>query len=387
MKIAYIFDQVLPYAEADVEQVMNSMSAMSKLDDVEVTFFLPASNTHTNATADDLRAYYHVDGPFSIELYHSVFPGPRILEKVAHPLICARYAKVLRSFDLIYCRNLPAVWAALSIRVPVIMDAYRPWPEQYPQLNFMFRAFFKDPCFLGMTFHSDYARQWYVKLGIDEAKTCTAHNGYERAQYEPVLSKTEARKLLGLPTDAKIAVYSGRINMKKGLDHILKLAEARPDVHFLFVGCRKNPEDDFETIARMLPNCHLYPWANYGELAKYLYASDVVMIPPTRGPLKVVGNTVLPIKLYAYIAAGRAIYAPVAPDTEELLTHDKNAWLVTPDDEKAELDGFNQLIDNDELIERLSQAIAQDANHLSWDDRAVLVRDFMKSRLDIYKNR
>ena len=136
-----------------------------------------------------------------------------------------------------------------------------------------------------------------------------------------------------------------------------------------------------------MENCHVFGWKAFDEIAPYLYAADVVIIPPTLGPLKKVGNTVLPIKLYAYIAAGRAIYAPIAPDTAELLKHDQNAWLVTPDDEAAELEGFNTLIDNDELLERLSAATAEDAKSLTWDARAECVVKFMKERLDAYSRR
>ncbi|MBQ9394438.1 MAG: glycosyltransferase family 4 protein [Proteobacteria bacterium] len=380
MKIAYVFDQVLPFSAADGEQVMNSMSAMSKLDDVEVTLFLPASNTTTNASADDLRDYFHVDGPFKVELYHSCFPGPRILEKLAHPAVCARFARVLKQFDLIYCRNIPVVCMALGIRMPVVMDTYRPWPLQYPPMGHLFRAFFKNPNFLGMTYHSDYARHAYLDLGIDPEKTCIAHNGFQKAHYEPVLTREQAREIVGLPKDAKIAMYSGRIDLKKGLDHILRLAEARPDVHFAFVGSRER--GDFEIVAEQMANCHIFGWKQYGSIAPYLYAADVLIIPPTAGPLKKAGNTVLPIKLYAYLAAGRAIYAPDAPDTAELLEHGRNAWLVKPDDEKAELNGFNALIDNAELIDRLGAEAAKDAENLTWDTRAKIVHDFMLKRLN-----
>ncbi len=380
MKIAYVFDQVLPFSAADGEQVMNSMSAMSKLDDVEVTFFLPASNKTTNASADELRAYFHVDGPFKIELYHSCFPGPRILEKLAHPMVCARFARVLRQFDLVYCRNIPVVWMALGLRMPVVMDTYRPWPLQYPPMGAMFKAFFKDPCFLGMTYHSDYARHAYLDLGVDEAKTCIAHNGFQKAHFEPVLTREQAREMVGLPQNVKIAMYSGRIDMKKGLDHILKLAEARPDVHFAFVGSREHGE--FEAIAEKMPNCHIFGWKQYGGIAPYLYAADVLIIPPTAGPLKKAGNTVLPIKLYSYLAAGRALYAPDAPDTAELLEHGRNAYLVRPDDPEDELCGFNHLIDDDELLAHLGSESAKDAENLTWDARARIVHDFMVERLN-----
>ena len=381
MKVAYVFDQVLPCVAADVEQVVNTISAMSKLPGVELTLIIPADNDKINTNAEEIRQFYHVDGPFKVELYHSTFPGNRMIEKVAHPLICARYYKVMRQFDVIYCRNIPAVCMALALKIPVVLDTFRPYPMQHPVLIPLFKLFFNNPYFLGMTYHSDYARQSYIKIGVDEEKTCVAHNGYSKLQFEPVLTKKEAREKLGLPLDAKIAVYTGRVVMKKGLNHLIALAKARPDVHFVFVG--SNEKGEFEEAVESLQNCHIVGWKGFGEIAPYLYAGDVVMIPPTLGPLKKVGNTVLPIKLYSYFASGRPIYAPDAPDTAELLKHNVNAWLVTPDNAEAELAGFNELIDNNELLDRLSARVAEDSKVLTWDARAVCVMRFIETRLSV----
>ena len=379
MKIAYIFDQVLPDTAADNEQVMHTVSALSHLPDVEVTLFLPARNGETNADATALRAFYHVDGNFSVERFHSIFPANRIAEKLAHPLICARYRRILKKFDVIYCRNIPVVWMALMLKIPVVFDTYRPWPEQYPILNGMFKAFFSNPLFLGMTLHSDYSRQRYLKLGVPEEKTCTAYNGFDQKEYEPELTKAEARRQCGLPVEGKIVMYSGRMEMRKGLADVFALAQARPDVTFVFIG--STGQGEAETIASRLDNCIMLGWMKYGALSPYLYAADVLIIPPTVKPLKKVGNTVLPIKLYAYFGAGRAIFAPKAPDTAELLKHDHNAWLVEPDDPQAALDGFNQLIDNDELLNKISMQAHEDAQKLTWDARAKKVASFMKERL------
>ena len=91
----------------------------------------------------------------------------------------------------------------------------------------------------------------------------------------------------------------------------------------------------------------------------------------------------MPIKLYSYFASGRAIYAPDAPDTAELLKHNVNAWLVTPDNAEAELAGFNELIDNNELLDRLSARVAEDSKVLTWDARAVCVMKFIETRLSV----
>ena len=127
MKIAYIFDQPLPGKEADQMQLINTIAALSR-HGCEVTLFLPASNVDDLPTADALREYYKIDAPFKLDCIHSIFPGPRIAEKVVHPLLCTTLLrKKLRTFDLVYSRNIPAIVTSLSTGMPTMYDTYRPW--------------------------------------------------------------------------------------------------------------------------------------------------------------------------------------------------------------------------------------------------------------------
>ena len=383
MKVAYLFDEIMPSIVTESMQPMNVLSGLANIG-CECTLFIPASNVDALPTPDDLLRYYNVDGRFNIELVHSIYPGPRQPQKVVHPLVCTTLLrKKLRQFDVIYSRNIPAVSAAVLAGMPAVLDTYRPWPEQYHQAVIpVFRLLFKAKHFVGMTTHSEYVRQSFIHIGFDPDMICTAHNGYTKSHFEPVLTKAQAREKLGLAQDAKIATYTGRFDMRKGLDHLLELAKARPDVQFIFIGAGYdlNVKSRFEREAEKLPNCLVTGWKKYNELPCYMYASDVLLIPPSLGPLKKVGHTVLPIKVYNYLAAGRAIYAPDAPDTAEILDHDRNAFLVRPDDIPAEIEGFGRLIDDPELMGRLGAGASEDAAHLTWEARAEVFCDFVKRR-------
>src|ERR1700760_3858052 len=74
-------------------------------------------------------------------------------------------------------------------------------------------------------------------------------------------------------------------------------------------------------------------------LPPYLFAADILIIPPSRAPLDRFGDCVLPLKTFAYLAAGRAILAPRSPDTAELLRDGETALLVPPDDSEAAAEG------------------------------------------------
>ena len=59
-----------------------------------------------------------------------------------------------------------------------------------------------------------------------------------------------------------------------------------------------------ERRAESLPNVIVRPWQPFDSVLRYLDAADVLLVPPSAAPLRG-GGTVLPLKLFSYLAAGR----------------------------------------------------------------------------------
>jgi len=93
-----------------------------------------------------------------------------------------------------------------------------------------------------------------------------------------------------------------------------------------------------------------------GSLPVWLHAADLLLIPPSRAPLDQFKNCVLPIKLFSYLAAGRPILAPEAPDTAELLADGGNALLVPPGEPETAARALDRLLGDSKLADRLSAA-------------------------------
>ena len=122
------------------------------------------------------------------------------------------------------------------------------------------------------------------------------------------------------------------------------------------------------------------PWQGPAALPAWLHAADVLLIPPSRAPLEQYRNCVLPLKLFAYLAAGRPILAPEAPDTAELLRDGENALLVPPGDPAAAAAALDRLREPG-LAARLGAAAAALATELTWDKRAEKIEAFLAARL------
>jgi glycosyltransferase involved in cell wall biosynthesis len=261
--------------------------------------------------------------------------------------------------------------------VPFAADHYRPWPDVYPVVRPWLRRNVRQRDCLGLILHSHYAADAYRRAGLPEDRLLVAHNGYDPPGERP--QKGAARAALNLPANRPIALYAGRINSTKGLEAVLALADRRAEVLFVLVG--SEGEGEIERAAALRTNVFIAPWAEPSVLPTWLAAADVLLIPPSLAPLERFGNCVLPLKLFAYLAAGRPILAPKAPDTAELLEHEGNAWLVPAEDLEAAAAGLDRLLADSALAARLSAEALRLSGGFTWDRRAETIERFLSERL------
>lgn len=378
MRIVCANDQVFPLHETDSEQIVSMVAALSELGH-HVDMWLPAPKTGPTPNVDAIARYYEVPANFQVTTFQSVFPARRTREKLAHARACADQGDWSQA-DVLYTRNIPTMVAALRKGdIPVLYETYRPWPRQVRLLRPVFRWVAKHPRFLGGVFHSHLAAEPYRELGMSEAAIHVAHNGHDPQRMQPVLSQAQARAQLGLPAEGLIVTYTGHVNMAKGLGHMFSLAAKFPHVRFVVVG--HQGDKAVQAAVASLNNVQLVAWQPFKDTVPYLYASDILFVPPTAGPLKKIGNTVLPIKTFLYLAAGRAIFAPNTPDLVEVLRDGENAALVTPDDPAAAEARLRTLLEDADLRQRLGATAQAAAANFTWKQRAARLVAFVEERL------
>ena len=377
MHIAYVTDQLLPQTATDTEQMMSMIGGFETAG-ADVTLVKPEHWFDPEPGRDVIADYYQIDPTFEVAAVRSVYPNIRGIEKVAQGLVGPQHPAARRA-DVLYTRTLPILLGALLVGVrPVVYETYRPWPRQQPWSAPIFRGLSQHPRFLGAVLHSDLARRSYIDAGVDPDRLLTAHNGYDPERLSPRLSRSEARARCDLPGGRPTVTYAGRVTMEKGLGLLLEMARALPEAQFVIVG--SEGEGEVERQAAALDNVCVVPWQPFDDTVPYLYAADVVVIPPTVAPLQDVGNTVLPMKTFLYMAAGRAILAPASPDLQELLHDGENAALVPPDDADAAIRRLRKLLNDPDECDRLGHAARDDIQEHMWPRRAERVLSFLEER-------
>jgi glycosyltransferase involved in cell wall biosynthesis len=150
------------------------------------------------------------------------------------------------------------------------------------------------------------------------------------------MTQTEARAALGLPADACIVGYAGLTFAYRRLDLLLDAFAAlharEPERRLLLalVGGRPAERQELRAQAARLglplaeslgaldpaaPAAVLLPGQlGQPDVARYIYASDILAIPDT-----VTTVTASPLKLFEYMAAGRAIVLRELPALREIL--------------------------------------------------------------------
>jgi glycosyltransferase involved in cell wall biosynthesis len=377
MQIVYALSWSRLHREARRDQSVSTAAAFARTGH-SVTLLMPRRAVDPALTGDDVRGFYGVEGDFQVVQRPSAWIGPKLLGATMWLRQVFR-DPLLRGVDLLYSREPAMLGIGHRSPIPFAFEHYRLWPDKYRWLRPFMRRSSGDAKCLGVILHSRHAADAYVRAEVAQDRLLVAHNGSEAVRLGEPLTRAAARGRLGLPADRAIALYAGRIGGDKALDRIGELARLRPEVLFLLVG-----DDGSREAARAAPkgdNVRLVPWQEHKTLGPWLWAADVLLVPPSRAPLDRFGNCVLPIKLFTYLAAGRPILAPDAPDTRELLTDGETALLVEPDRAEAAGAALDRLLAEPDLAARLSANALALAGELTWDRRAQAIAEFLRQRL------
>jgi glycosyltransferase involved in cell wall biosynthesis len=385
LRIAYITDERFPFVGTDCQQMIKTADALGEVG-CAVDFIPPRMAIHLFTgraqRKQSITEYFNVDGNFE---FRDILTWPASnlrIEKFFHGLAAPLKAS-FGNYDVIYTRNLLPLRLASVLGLPVIFETYRALPISDPSAwNTVKRSMGKKN-FLGIVTHSEYSKGVMIEAGADESCISAIPNGFDPRDFEKAPDRSSARERLSIPDDSPVAVYTGHIRADKGIDSLVNLAADCPNYKFLIVGGSPSDTDNLQKLLDLqkVENTTLVGQVPISEVPLYLAAADVLILPPTAGPLMSAGNTVLPMKTFTYLAGGRPILAPDLPDTKGILIHDSNCLRVEPDNREAAAATLERLGLNRDLAIRLGKQALIDARRYTWNGRAKNLMDFMNLRL------
>jgi len=377
-----IASERFPHHNTNTQQVIKNLNSLHQIG-MDVELIIPANaQQFFNPKYDQAKAiaaYYNVSNDLKIKVLKTVPTSGLKLEKFFHSLFATLSAVFSKRYDLIYSRNKFAVLLAFFFGKKVMFETYRRLGDESPKTMHWFAKWAKSDKFVGMVLHSHVSRESMLKVGFPKEKLLTLHNGVDSSDMLPVLTKTSAKQKLILDLNQKYVVYTGNMQKNKCIESLVDIAAYLPDIIFLLVGGK--PEDITRLTtyceAKKVNNVMLVERLPINEVSPYLYAADALIIPPVSAPMEKFGRTVLPFKLFPYLAAGRPIVAPNLADMRELIQHSENGILVNPDDAAQNAEAIRALFSNEKLQEKLAVNASETSRSLTWQARAEKFRNWL----------
>ncbi len=218
-----------------------------------------------------------------------------------------------------------------------------------------------------------------AERGASRQQVIVAHDGIRAARFANVPSQAEARQRIGWDADAFMVGFVGRLemlNMDKGVGLLLQALARVEGVSFGLVG---GPEAGAETLRSQWHELGLPPekFRYAGQVAPdavptYLAAFDVCAMPHPFTPQFAYYTS--PLKLFEYMAAGRAIVASDLPGWADVIQHEETALLVPPGDVDALIQAIRRLREDASLRERIGAKARQRVfQQYTWAARAAAI--------------
>jgi glycosyltransferase involved in cell wall biosynthesis len=348
-----------------------------------VTFVSPA-RVDLLAPRDDAEARQEKAGVWARLLHGVADRAPQSLfewmEVSYNALAVPRllHAVLRRNPTLLYERhaffNLAGALVSLTTGVPLLLEVNelaglpRVRPQRFVRLAMAAERFVLRRATLVIAV-SDFLRDQALLRGATRA--VTVPNGVpERLLCAPDPREVAAlRTTLGLG-ERKVVCFVGYLVPWHNFDLLLgamaKVARAVPGCALLLIG---DGPLRASLLARaralgILDVVRLIGEVPHKDVARYIALSDAAVIPQTNEYRS-------PIKLFEYMAAGRAVVAPRMPPIEAVVAHEQSALLFPPGDEAALAAALTRVLTDTSLAATLGERARQVVRRqFTWEGHA-----------------
>lgn len=218
-----------------------------------------------------------------------------------------------------------------------------------------------------------------TKLGIDASAILVAHDGFDPRRFERLPDRASARTALELPKSVPLVVYTGGLLEWKGVDLLVDVARTLPDAYFVIAGGMDADVQRLRQRAGGLANVRIEGFQAPERVPLYLAAGDIGVVPNRSKPA-ISARYTSPLKVFEAMAARLPLVASDLPSLREILTHDRDAWLVAPDDAQALKQGIEKLLGDAKLRQKLGEALGARAQEHTWQARAKSILAWMQQR-------
>ena len=363
MNIVAIAGATIPSDTANSIQVMKACNALVQIGH-DVTLLVPGSKN----TSVDLKIHYGLQTDFPIEWLSS--SSRRLFTWNA-----VRRARALHA-DILYTWFPQSAVFGLLRSLPTIFEIHlQPTGMFGPFWHRLFAKLRGRKRLVSIT-HALVElleEDFHMRFRADEV--VIAPNGVDLERFDSLPDPVPARQQLNL-RQAPTVMCTGHLYAGRGADLFVALARAIPDAHFVWVGGRPEAIEFWRqrVDANKIYNVTFVGFIPNGSLPLYQAAADILLMPYSTSVMGSSGTAdsagvASPMKMFEYMATGRAIASSYLPVIREVL-NEKNAIFCKPDDINSWKATLERLLKDEKLRDDLGRQAKQDAQSYTWIARA-----------------
>jgi len=361
----YITKSVIPSKFANTVQSANMACAFSKFFDGFSAAFRSPNPENTDLTG--LFGSFALTPPLNL---HLVPVRPNLDRAGAYLPAYAAFLQRHPRSSIVYTRNGAIAWTATLLGFQTVIELHDPLTPLYAK--WLKKISSQDRRFRLVTTTYRLKADIVEQTNIPADHILVAGGGANAAFLDlPALT---------CPGNYGFNVgYAGSAFKGKGLEVMLACAERLPDVGFHVIGPSR---DDCERLGYLGENVRLYGRKENREVIQMIKGMDCLMLANQRSVIIAdgadIGQHTSPLKMFEYMAAGRAIIASDLPVLSGTLRHNRNALLAAPEDIDGFCSNINLLQKKPDLRNRLgTQACKDFSTSYTWDMRAQAIKSFI----------
>jgi glycosyltransferase involved in cell wall biosynthesis len=366
MKIAVITNSRIPSLTANSIQAMKVTQALMQLGH-EVRMFAPRETE--SVSRETLLAHYGLRLVPDLEL----LPSIKHLKRLDFILHAQRAAKKFKP-DLIYTWLPQSAVLGLWIGYPAVVEMHADVAGKTGA--WWLRQFWKARGRKLMTVTTSALKNILERstgLAFPNENVIVAPNGVELEKYENLPSPVEARRQLNLPQGPAVG-FTGHIYPGRGADLLFELAKQMPQVNFLLVGGTPELVSLWRSKLNKtkITNVMMTGFVKHENIPLYQAAADILLMPYSRSIEASSGQDIAevinPMKMFEYMASGRAIVSADLPSIREVL-NERNAVFCEPDDVGKWKMAIESLLGDEIRRRELGNHAWRDVRLFSWVKR------------------
>jgi glycosyltransferase involved in cell wall biosynthesis len=369
MKIVAIAGSTIPSDTANSLQVMKACQALVQLGH-NLTLLVPKSPNVVNRKSEivNLKSHYGLQIEFPIEWLSSSSRRMFTWDSV-------RRARVIKA-DLLYVWFPQSAVFGLLSKLPVIYEMHiQPTGFFGPIWHRLFASLRGRKRLVSITRALMNILEHDFRMRLPANEVVIAPNGVDLERFASLPDPVTARRQIGL-REARTVMCTGHLYAGRGADLFLSLAKSLPQAHFVWVGGRLEDIAIWKGRAETenISNITFTGFIPNRDLPLYQAAADVLLMPYSRSIMGSSGtadsaNVASPMKMFEYMAAGRAIVSADLPVIREVL-NEKNAVFCEHDSINSWKPAVMRLLEDEDLRNQLGGQARQDVRGYTWAARA-----------------